>query len=238
MPLRALAILLLACQLAGCASRPAPAPPAAASFTIEADAYERAFGVAKDLLLDSQFELERIDARSGVIVTRPRTGAGLLAPWTIGSGGRLLEDTLNAQVRVAEVRFEPAEEIERPPDGVPDALADPQLPLPPGRAQGAVVVSVRVLIGRRVSPTHRLDPTAIRSSSSSINPRLFARGLSARYTAPHDLDARASAKLARAMQRRLGMGTPEADRLSVATGPAVQGGRGHADSGAPDQRRP
>lgn len=201
--LRLLASVLLACVLAGCTSARSPAPPAAATFTVAADGYAEAFEAAKRVLLDQRFELERVDARAGIILTRPRSGAGLLAPWTMGPGARPVEDTLNAQSRRVEVRFEPAEEIDRLPGGVPDALADPRPPVSPSEAQGAIVVSVRALISRRVTPTRRLDPTTIRGNATPADPTLFQRGLSAVYTAPHDLDAKASRSLSRAIQRRL-----------------------------------
>lgn len=207
MPLRALAIPILATVLGGwlggCATAPTPAPLAAATFVVQAEDYPAAFEAAKAELADRRFELERVDARAGVILSRPRTGAGVLTPWKLRSGGRLAEDTLNAQTRTVEVRFEPAEELDTPPTGVADALASPRPPLPPGQARGSVVVSVRVLISRRVTPTRRLEPTAIRSSSASGNPKLFRRGLGTTYNAPRDLDAQAATALSRSIRRRL-----------------------------------
>lgn len=203
MSLRVLTILLLACCLTGCATRQSATKPAAATFVVQAEDYAGAFEAAKGVLLDRQFELERVDARAGVIVTRPRSGAGMLTPWTLGPWNRPVEDTINAQRRVVEVRFEAAEEVDRPPGGVPDALASPRPPRPPGQAAGAIVVSVRVLIERRVAPTRRLDASAIRLTSTPFDPRLSRRGLSMTYYAPRDLDADASATLARSLQRRL-----------------------------------
>jgi hypothetical protein len=202
---RCLLIILLAACLAGCARRDrvdAP-PPAAASFVVAAEDYDAAFEVAQAELRRRLFELERVDAQAGVILTRPEAGAGLLTPWTIDRGGRLIEDTLNAQSRTVEVRFEPAESLARPPRGTPSALADPDLPTSPRRAEGSVVVSVRVLVSRRVTPTRRLEPTAIAMSSTPAAPRLSQRNLGGVYDLPRDLDAAASARFARAMDRRL-----------------------------------
>lgn len=226
MVLRCFVLLLVVTGLtglAGCASGPrADGPPAAATFVVSADDYAQAFEVAQAELHRRFFELERVDAYTGVILSRPKTGAGVLAPWTLAPSSRLAEDTLNAQSRTVEIRFEAAETVARPPDGVPDALANPDPPLPPGRAQGSVVVSVRVLISRRVSPTRRLEPSAIRYSSPTIKPDLFRRGLETVYDAPRDLDAKASANLAASIERRL------LERL----------GRRDAKRGAPDQRGP
>lgn len=223
MALRCLALLLVATALGGCASGPrADAPSAAATFVVQASDYAQAFEVAQTELRRRLFELERVDAQAGVILSRPKTGAGVLAPWTLAPSSRLVEDTLNAQSRTVEIQFEAAETVAQPPDGVPDALANPDLPLPPGRARGSVVVSVRVLISRRVSPTRRLEPSAIRYSNPTIKPELFQRGLGTVYDAPRDLDAKASASLAEAIERRL------LENL----------GRRDAQRGAPDQGRP
>lgn len=204
MALRCLVLMLIATCLVGCAGRPrVDGPPAAATFVVQADDYAQAFEIAQTELRRRFFELERVDAQAGVILSRPKTGAGVLAPWTLAPSSRLAEDTLNAQSRTVEVRFEAAETIAQPPDGVPDALANPDPPLPPGRARGSVVVSVRVLISRRVSPTRRLEPSAIRYSGRTVKPELFQRGLDTVYDAPRDLDAKASANLAVSIERRL-----------------------------------
>jgi|GEM_PF-472671 len=223
MAYRCLVLMLLVTCLVGCASRPrVDAPPAAATFVVSADNYTDAFEAAQAEIRRRLFELERVDAQAGVILSRPKTGAGVLAPWSLAPSSRLAEDTLNAQSRTVEVRFEAAETIAQPPDGIADALAAPDLPIPPGRAKGSVVVSVRVLISRRVTPTRRLEPTAIRYSSSTIKPDLFQRGLGTVYDAQRDLDAKASTNLAASIERRL------LERL----------GRRHAQRGAPDQGGP
>lgn len=224
MALRCLVLTLIATLLVGCANRSrVDGPPAAATFVVQADAYARAFEVAQAELRRQFFELERVDAYAGIILSRPKTGAGVLAPWTLAPSSRLAEDTLNAQSRTVEIRFEAAETVAQPPDGVPDALANPDPPLPPGRAQGTVVVSVRVLISRRVSPTRRLEPSAIRYSGSTIKPELFQRRLGTVYDAPRDLDAKASANLANAIERRL---RDSLGRRDAQGGATDQGGPG------------
>lgn len=209
----------------GCATgRPKPAadPSAGTSrFVIAAPDYARAFETARVELLRLRYEIDRADAQAGVIQTLPTTGAGLLAPWTIGPGTRLAEDTLNAQGRLVEVRFEPAELLDQPPQGRA-ALSDADMPVGPLRATGPIVVSVRVLVLRRVTPTRRLEPSAIRLSSNPIKPELFQRGLAGQFHAPTDLDANAARALAGSIERRL---------LERA------GGR-DADGGAPDQGGP
>ena len=202
---------------AGCSGRPASArpsatmPAAATTFVIAADDYERAFEVARVELVRRRFDLERVDAQAGVLLTRPENGAGLLAPWTLGPGAQPLEDTLNAQSRTVEIRFEAAEAAAAAPQGRGAALADPRLPVPPGRAAESVIVTVRVLISRRVTPTRRLDPSGIRYSLNASKPELFRRGLGTQYWAPQDLDPPASRQIARVIERRLGLADGRAD---------------------------
>ena len=208
---RGLALVVFASCLAlvnltGCARQqpPVAGPPPAAVFSVSAADYADTFEVARAELLRRRFELERVDAQAGVILTQPEGGAGLLAPWTMGPGARVVEDTLNAQSRTVEIRFEAAEAAAAPPRGSGAALADPRLPVSPGQAQESVLVSVRVLVSRRVTPTRRLDPSGIRYSLNAVNPQLFRRGLGTTYTLPQDLDARASVQIARSIQARLG----------------------------------
>ncbi|MCW5757705.1 MAG: hypothetical protein KIT54_10755 [Phycisphaeraceae bacterium] len=208
---RTLAILLcvllpaLAC-MSGCASRPARAqadPVAGTSrFVIPASDYGQAFEIVRQELIRLRYQIDRADAHAGVIQTHPALGAGLLAPWTLGPGSRVVEDTLNVQSRLVEVRFEAAEVLDILPRG-PASLADPDLSPGPMRAADSVVVSVRVLVLRRVTPTRRLEPTALRLSSNSIKPELFQRGLSGRFDAPTDLDPDAARTLAGNFERRL-----------------------------------
>lgn len=105
---RTLAILLcvllpaLAC-MSGCASRPARAqadPVAGTSrFVIPASDYGQAFEIVRQELIRLRYQIDRADAHAGVIQTHPALGAGLLAPWTLGPGSRVVEDTLNVQSR-------------------------------------------------------------------------------------------------------------------------------------------
>lgn len=200
-------LILLALCLVGCAGgrsrnvAPASTDAAAATFSVAAEDYAQAFEAARAELLRRRFDLERVDAQAGILLTRPEGGAGLLAPWSMGPGAKPLEDTLNAQRRTVEVRFEAAETATALPRGTGGVLADPGLPVPPGRASETVIVSVRVLISRRVTPNRRLDPSGIRYSLNAIEPELFRRGLGTTYEAPLDLDPAASRQIARIIER-------------------------------------
>lgn len=75
--------------------------------TVEAERYPEAFDVVKDTLREQGFELERVDARAGVITTRPQNSSGFFTPW-ITSERRLRDEvasSLHRQRRVVEVRF-------------------------------------------------------------------------------------------------------------------------------------
>lgn len=194
------AVLAGVCLAGGCASR---TDRGDASFVIDAAEYRQAFTIARDVLRDHRYEPDRVDAQAGVITTAPREGAGLLAAWTIASASTAAEDTINPHRRTAEIRFEPAEDRSAPPEGAADALARPGLRRSPSEAEGPVVVSVRVLVSRRVRPTRRLETSAIGYSSTSTNSELFRRGLGTSYDAPRSLDGRAARVLARAIRDRL-----------------------------------
>lgn len=223
-------LILLALCLVGCAGgrprtvAPGSFEPAAATFSVRAEDYGAAFEAARTELLRRRFDLERVDAQAGVLLTRPETGAGLLAPWTMGLGTRPLEDTLNAHSRTVEIRFEAAETATAPPRGTTGVLADPGLPVPPGRAAETVIVSVRVLVSRRVTPNRRLDPSGIRYSLNSVEPDLFQRGLGTTFHAPSDLDPAASRQIARIIERSLRDDPGRRDSLGRAAderGPAL-----------------
>jgi len=75
--------------------------------TVEASRYGEAFRVVEDTLREHGFELERVDARAGIITTRPQNSSGFFTPW-VTSERRLRDETaasLHRQRRVVEVRF-------------------------------------------------------------------------------------------------------------------------------------
>ena len=87
-PLHALLLILAASIfLSACTAR-----PTATELVIAPETYVQTFDAARDVLRDRRFELERIDARSGVISTRPRTFAG-------GSRGEADPKSVDAKVQ-------------------------------------------------------------------------------------------------------------------------------------------
>lgn len=88
----------------GCSSR-----TEATSFEMPSASYAAAFDAARDVLRERGFELDRVDARAGVITTAPRASAGLATPWVQHSPtlGEAVDATLHPDRRMAVVTFTP-----------------------------------------------------------------------------------------------------------------------------------
>jgi len=94
-------------MLGGCAQSPQRSRPLI-EYVIESSQYELAFDRAKRVLRDASFSLDRVDAREGIITTKPRPSVGFLTPWV---GHHLTENeawlgVMHREQRVATVRFE------------------------------------------------------------------------------------------------------------------------------------
>jgi len=96
-------IVSAACALIGAGGCAAPRDT---TFRSPPGRYAEAFEAARASLREAGFEVERADARLGVITTAPLHEAGLFTPWAgIGdSVGEAWEDTLNDRWRRAEIR--------------------------------------------------------------------------------------------------------------------------------------
>ncbi len=160
--------------LASCASHPP------ASIDVPPGQYERAFDAARDQLVRARFELDRVDARSGVITTKPKTTAGLATPWDAESVSlaQKTEDLLNQQQRRVRVTFEPTAGS-MPGDG---STADLRT------LEGPLTARVEVSIDRVRAPGWELDATAIRYSGRTQSRAISERGLWPRYEVPFSQD--------------------------------------------------
>ncbi len=69
----------LAALLPGCGTTPRPAT----ALPIPSGRYAEAFDAAREALRDLRFDLERVDARLGVITSRPHATDGLATPWDL-----------------------------------------------------------------------------------------------------------------------------------------------------------
>jgi hypothetical protein len=189
-----LALAGLAQLLAGCAQESG----SGRVFAVDAGRYPEAFDATRDALRSLDFELDRVDAATGVITTLPHFSPGLLEPWdhTQTGLGSDWEDTVNMQAREVRVTFSPAEP--RAPSAGGDA------PLPDLRlAEGNLVGSVWVTLHRQHRAGRRLDSEWVGGSTFYMDPDLGARAGS-RYLVPIKRDEALEARLAEAIREKLG----------------------------------
>jgi hypothetical protein len=133
---------------AGCAGMPRPP----VEVEVPPGEYAAAFDAARAALVACRFELDRVDARAGVITTQPKTTAGLATPWDIeqSSQAQEWEDLLNVQQRRVRIEFLPAGT-----DEPGDMTA----------YDGTVTARIRPVIERGQRPGQRVEPTAIGRST-------------------------------------------------------------------------
>lgn len=185
--------------VAGCASTPAPR-----QFTIsDAAAYEAAFAAAKETLVHSGFDLDRVDARAGVITTLPHRTAGLATPWDRdqSSLSQEWEDFVNLHQRTVRVTFEPA------PAAIDDALPpDPVAGIDP--STGSLRFRVSAVVERVRIPGWRVEADAVALSTYATDPSLAARGMSPRHIVPLERDTALEDRLAAEIARRAAAAGP------------------------------
>ena len=90
----------MALGLGGCAAERTDV-----TFEVSAGGYARAFDAAKEVLREAGFELDRVDARAGVITTRSKGSAGIATPW-VGDESTIeqeFDDLIHQQRRTAVV---------------------------------------------------------------------------------------------------------------------------------------
>lgn len=131
----ALACAIAACAIAGCAVTGAARDP------LPDGRFARAFEAAQRALIDHGFVLDRIDARAGVLTTRPKASPGLFLPADREqrTARQELEDTLHTQRRVVRVT------IPRRDDAAP----------------GGAAMTVEVVLERSNRPGTRIETEAV-----------------------------------------------------------------------------
>jgi hypothetical protein len=141
--------------LVGCA---APRPPPRVS--ISSGDYPAAFEHAKQVLREFEFELDRVDARRGVITTAPRAWSGAATPWLpFASTARdPLEGLLQFEQRIVRVEFTPAGASST---DVRADLVD---------TDRDFIADVRVSVERVQRPGRRVDATSVRLVSIERDP--------------------------------------------------------------------
>ena len=189
---RLVILFVVALVSTGCAAHNS----APATFHVSAGHYADAFNAARDTLRTMQFELDRVDARAGVITTRPKHSAGIAAPWDTEQStlSQEWEDFTHEQYRSVRLLFEPTERAAAiaQESGV-SALTDLR------KFSGDITGIVIVVIKRKTRPNWRIDTTSIRLSSFARDPL----GGSGRVLVPIERDTRLEGRLARRIERRM-----------------------------------
>lgn len=183
-----------------------------------------AFDLARDVLREEGFILDRVDAAAGIITTRPKTTAGLATPWDAeqSSAEQEIDDLANRQQRTVRITFEP---VERASATTAPATTTPTLTVPtaPGIAaatsgtseptadevgwtdlrqaslsqtSGEMRMSVRVIVERLNRPGWRVNPVSVRLSTYAIDTDLRQRGLSYQYAVARNNDMELAKRLA------------------------------------------
>lgn len=189
-PLALVILAALVLASTGCQSASGPTTVALAP-----SQYAQAFEQTKDLLLARQFTLERVDARAGVITTRPKPTAGLATPWDTEQSSlrQEIEDVMNQQERRVRVVFAPASTPDAEDAGGQDLRSLDQ----PLEARFDVAL-LRVSV-----PGTRVEPSVIQMSTRWRDPELTRRGVGPRDRIAIATDDALAARLARDLEDRL-----------------------------------
>ncbi len=198
-----LIVLCLVLMLAGCRSSP-PAGPTA--FRLGAGTYEVAFNAAREVLGDYRFELDRIDARGGVLTTRPKATSGLATPWDREQVGfdQELEDLASQQQRRVRISFLPEGSAAPAMGSTPDEPAEiVDVPVEPAvmpadmlEHRGRVAMRVSVRVERLQRPGWRPGTKSIGLSTFTVDPELERRGEIPAYFEDLGEDRRLASKIA------------------------------------------
>ncbi len=199
-PLMLLGLLL---TLAGCQSAP-PAGPTA--FRLGSGTYEVAFNAARDVLSEYRFELDRIDARGGVLTTRPKATSGLATPWDREQVGldQELEDLASQQQRRVRISFLPEGSAAPAVGSAPDEPAEiVDVPVEPTvmpadmlEYRGRVAMRVSVRVERLQRPGWRPGTKSVGLSTFTVDPELERRGQIPAYFEDLGEDRRLASKIA------------------------------------------
>lgn len=198
---------VLASVSGGCArSQPRP------QFEVAAGQYPQAFEATKRVLRDAQFELQRIDAREGVITAAPRASSGFATPWidhgtTFGDG---TEGLAHFQQRSVRVVFMPL-----PDQELNDSAYAKVVDL---RAfEGVLRADVSVTVERFTKPGRRVDSTGVDLMSFAEDPEALASGAQPAHTRVLREDPELAGRIARLVEAEVGAKTAAITVLSSDT---------------------
>ncbi len=180
--------------------------------TIAAADYDAAFVATREVLRDYRFDIDRVDARAGVVSTAPKSTAGLATPWD-GEQQTLAqewEDLTNRQQRTVRVIFEPASaRLGRERGPTPQAAPGPARP-DIRTLETPIGIRVEVVVDRINRPHFRGETENLRSSTYAREPALRARDMQPNYAVPRDRDRLFEQALLGAIERKLAKTAPDA----------------------------
>jgi len=159
----------------------------ASTLSGESGGYAAAFDAARETLRARGFELERVDAASGTIVTQPKASAGLATPWNADPTTlrQSADDLLNHQQRRVRVTFL-APDAEHPP-----------------AADQPFEVCVEVVIDRVQEPGLRVPAKAPTLWTTTSDAARTDQGVGGEFTVPVARDAELEARIASEIESRL-----------------------------------
>lgn len=151
--------------------------------------YVAAFQAARDVLREQWYQLDRVDARAGVLTTQPNPRV-LRGP----------DDIVDRHGRVVRVEFTPYS-----PAALTDATIEPVDPLETDltASSGPLTMRVRVLVERTQEPGWRPSPVSARMGGHAIDDDLVARGLQPSYVVAAREDGHLAGDLAAMIQTRM-----------------------------------
>lgn len=199
--MRCVLIMLLGVALVGCA------PSGPRVFTFEASSYPAVFDAAREEIRGALFELNRVDARNGVISTELKETGGLATPRDLEQQtlGQEWQDLVNDQLREVRVWFRPVgAEPAREADEV-----DPGADLREMASDtGEMEATVEVILHRRRQPGWQVETESIRRSGRYTTPEFGRRQMYAGSTTPIRRDDAFARELAQRIVERAGVAGP------------------------------
>lgn len=192
---RAFILILFAIFVGGCAGANGPS-----EIKVNPGQYAAAFDAARESLIGRRFNLERVDARAGVITSQAKTTAGLATPWDLEQStlNQEVEDLFDSQQRRVRITFEVVGEESTPPEDF-------------RTVKGPITARVEVVVERIHASGWRIEPTAVRYSSYAHDPALAGRDMYPTYAVPFSQDPRLASRIAHEIRGRLGTAPPAAN---------------------------
>lgn len=183
-----LPILLALHLIAGCSS----AIKRDSKVKVGGGRYSAAFDAARESLIARRFELDRVDARAGVITTKPKSTSGVATPWDTEQSNfdQEVEDLFNRQQRLVRITFEPVGAGDSPPEDLRTVPGD-------------LTARVEVVVERLHRPGWQIQPESVRFSSTAQDPAMGPRGMWPTYAVPFSQDPDFASRLAAEIERRL-----------------------------------